>query len=392
MSVDVKNYQWHPVWHSKRSQDENYRSLPLDHIGALTEMERLAGQTNNNGSLSLYGDKRRRMTDEEVVAHLAGRTETTKQRARKIFNRLVEDKYVRVEKRTKFAVLSYWKHWQVKGKFGSAPSEDAARQRRSRETRRGDLMRRAKTHLNTVVDQNMSQPICATLLGKWMNKTKRAGANLLDDMVKAGLLEIDAKGNVCSDARPAGASASPPSNPDSVSGSELVTHSRDKSHIEENEEIEEEQNDTYVSSNSVSKVESPVALAPAGTRRHSGSSFGGGRSARREPDPMIDLHTIWDPARCEFTEDPRAVLEERWCVEAAQIITGDCMLYARNTWDKWIDGWPGVPGSGVAEFRKAVADLIELLYDGNVGACKNPAAYLNGILKRRVQHFGKIGA
>lgn len=265
MSVDVKNYQWHPVWHSERSQDENYRSLPLDHIGALTEMERLAGQTNNNGSLSLYSDKRRRMTDEEVVSHLASRPEITKQRARKIFNRLRADKYLKVAPRTHIVVLTYWQRWQVKGKGGTAPSPVAGRQRDSRQRKRDELMGAAVKYLNTVTVPNMSQPLCAQLLGDWLDKTARAGAGLRDDMVKAGLLEIDAKGSVCNTPRPAAAPSAPPSFSSSASECEPVTASRDKSHIEENEEVEEEI-DTSVSSNSVSNGEPP--------------SFGGGRKGR----------------------------------------------------------------------------------------------------------------
>lgn len=106
---------------------------------------------------------------------------------------------------------------------------------------------------------------------------------------------------------------------------------------------------------------------------------------------MADPRTICDLEHKEFTADPRALLQEEWCVTAAQMITGDWGPWARNSWDKWIEDWPGIPGGGIGEFQQAVADLVEIMFDQNERAWRNPPAYLNGILKKRLGKFNGLG-
>ena len=158
--------------------DESYRLLPLEHRGALATFEMLAGQTNNNGSMSLYSDKRRRMKVNEVIDYLASTPGMTSPKARSILNRLEKDGFVKVQPASKIVLLPYWTRWQVKGRGSSAPSPEAGRQRESRSVKRKELMHRADAYLKTVCVPNMSQPLCAQLLGDWMEKTARAGANL----------------------------------------------------------------------------------------------------------------------------------------------------------------------------------------------------------------------
>ena len=99
----------------------------------------------------------------------------------------------------------------------------------------------------------------------------------------------------------------------------------------------------------------------------------------------VNSRSICDLTRKKFLKDPRALLKKAWCVEAAQMITGDWKPWARNSWEKWIADWPGVPGGGDDEFRQCLSDLVEIMFDKNERAWRNPGAYLNGILKKRLK-------
>ena len=166
MAIQVEDYRWHKVWHSRLMSNPAYLALPLDMRGAHQTLKNLAGQRNNGGSIRIGGSER--LTYEQVIAYIAAipvsaRRNTGTRRARVIVDRLLFDGFLWAVKRDEWRQQKPWKGCVIlladwMGEQLGPPTSEAARKRNER----------AKREFQNIISATSLQPP-STLLSKSAN-------------------------------------------------------------------------------------------------------------------------------------------------------------------------------------------------------------------------------